>query len=202
MTQFSRLPAPRGFAAALALSTAAILTGLLATPMPAAAHGDEVKLAHGTQAQLAEARRATAAFHHFPAALAAGYGPQPVLDLEGNACIVQPGEGAMGVHYPNGGLFNTLLDARTPQALIYEPQTDGSLRLVGVEYLVFQAAWDGARAADPTLPERPVLFGQTYHLVGEPNRYGLPAFYALHAWLWQPNPKGMFADWNPGVRCP
>ena len=24
-----------------------------------------------------------------------------------------------------------------------------------------------------------------------------PAFYLMHAWVWQDNPAGMFADWNP-----
>jgi hypothetical protein len=24
------------------------------------------------------------------------------------------------------------------------------------------------------------------------NRYGLPAFYELHAWLWKDNPIGLF----------
>ena len=34
------------------------------------------------------------------------------------------------------------------------------------------------------------------------NRYGLPAFYELHLWLWKPNSEGMFDDWNPKVVCP
>jgi len=34
------------------------------------------------------------------------------------------------------------------------------------------------------------------------NRYGLPPFYELHAWLWKHNPAGMFDDWNPRVVCP
>ena len=29
-----------------------------------------------------------------------------------------------------------------------------------------------------------------------------PAFYLMHAWVWKPNPAGMFADWNPNVICP
>ena len=33
------------------------------------------------------------------------------------------------------------------------------------------------------------------------NRYGLPPFYELHAWLWQHNPSGFFEDWNPRVTC-
>jgi len=39
------------------------------------------------------------------------------------------------------------------------------------------------------------------NLVGEPNRYRLPAFYELHVWAWRDNPDGSFADWNPLVSC-
>jgi predicted ATPase len=34
-----------------------------------------------------------------------------------------------------------------------------------------------------------------------PNRYGLPPFYALHAWAWKVNPSGDFFAWNPRVDC-
>ena len=33
------------------------------------------------------------------------------------------------------------------------------------------------------------------------NRYGLPDFYELHAWIWRPNPSGIFQNWNPKVSC-
>jgi hypothetical protein len=33
------------------------------------------------------------------------------------------------------------------------------------------------------------------------NRFGLPAFYSLHAWVWKHNPRGTFEPWNPAVRC-
>ncbi len=23
----------------------------------------------------------------------------------------------------------------------------------------------------------------------------------LHVWVWQENPSGLFADWNPSVKC-
>ena len=72
-----------------------------------------------------------------------------------------------------------------------------ALRLVGAEYIVFKSAWDGAFPGTT-----PRLFGQDFHLVPEGNRYGLPSFYALHVWMWQPNRSGMFADWNPSVHCP
>jgi hypothetical protein len=39
-------------------------------------------------------------------------------------------------------------------------------------------------------------------LIPEGNRYGLPAFHALHAWIWKFNPSGTFAMWNPRVSCP
>jgi hypothetical protein len=34
-----------------------------------------------------------------------------------------------------------------------------------------------------------------------PNRYGLPPFYSLHAWIWKPNPSGILTPWNPRVSC-
>jgi hypothetical protein len=37
--------------------------------------------------------------------------------------------------------------------------------------------------------------------VGSPNRYGMPAFYEMHVWVWKTNPNGVFADWNPNVSC-
>ena len=178
----------------------AALALMLALPAPAFAHDDgESKLSPGVQAQIAEVRRATARFHDFNFAIhpnGGGYGGL-VIDLAGKSCIDQPGQGAMGVHYVNSSLFNAHLDPLQPQALVYEPLANGTMRLVAVEYIVFKAAWDG------TFPtSTPMLFGQRFHLVREGNRYGLPAFYALHLWLWQPNRSGMFADWNPAVRCP
>jgi hypothetical protein len=46
------------------------------------------------------------------------------------------------------------------------------------------------------------LFGHTFMLMASPNRFGLPPFYALHAWLWKDNPSGHFEPWNPKVKCP
>jgi hypothetical protein len=38
-------------------------------------------------------------------------------------------------------------------------------------------------------------------LTPDGNRFGLPAFYSLHAWVWKHNPAGTFAMWNPNVTC-
>jgi hypothetical protein len=172
-------------------------TALLACTTPGFAHDDGGALSPRAQAAIADARRATAPFHDIHAAIAAGWGPAPFADAQGITCIAHPTHGAMGIHFVNGGLLTTNVDARQPQALIYEPMPDGTLRLVGAEYIVFQSAWDGAFPGTT-----PRLFEQAFHLVPAGNRYGLPPFYALHAWLWQPNRSGMFADWNPAVRCP
>jgi hypothetical protein len=53
----------------------------------------------------------------------------------------------------------------------------------------------------PWNPTPPTLLGQAFHYTAAPNRYGIPAFYALHVWAWKANPHGMFVDWNPRVAC-
>lgn len=145
---------------------------------------------------LSRARAATAAFHDLASAQAAGYGG-PLEDLAGISCIDNPGVGVMGVHYVNGGLVgDTVVDAATPEVLVYQLLPNGKLRLVAVEYVVFQGAW---LAAGNTAP--PTLFGETFTLIPAGNRYGLPPFYELHAWIWMNNPSGMFEDWNPSGSC-
>ena len=139
-------------------------------------------------------RDSTAGFHDPSAALAAGY--ELLTDAADIACIDQPGAGAMGIHYVNGSLVQSgTVDAARPQALVYERTADGRLQLSAVEYVVLQAGWDGAHAAPPS------LFGQKFMLTSEDNRYGLPAFYSLHAWIWKDNPTGMFSMWNPSANC-
>ena len=139
--------------------------------------------------QVAQVRKATARFHVLDNALGAGY-------AQFLGCVSEPGEGAMGVHFVNGEFISdTVIDALRPEALMFAPGPRGKMRLVGVEYIVFQDAWDAENASPPT------LFGERFHLVTSPNRYGVPAFYELHAWVWQHNPHGMFEDWNPRVRC-
>jgi len=139
-------------------------------------------------------RESTAPFHNLAIAQQAGYGL--FTDADGIACIDKPGEGGMGIHYVKGPLVGDgAVNARTPEALVYDPQPSGHMRLVAVEYVVFQDAWD-ANHTDP-----PQLFGQDFEPIGADNRYGLPPFYELHVWLWKMNPVDMFDDWNPRVVC-
>jgi len=127
-------------------------------------------------------RAANARFADVSAAVAEGYSPIP--------CASGAGGGAMGIHYVNGGYLTgdeNQLDIAKPEAVMYEPQADGSLVLVGVEYITFE----GPAA----------LEGHLLNLSGAPNRYGLDPFYELHVWAWRDNPKGPFADMNPNVSC-
>lgn len=127
-------------------------------------------------------------------ATAAGYGL--FTDAAGIACIDMPGMGAMGIHYVKGSLVGDgAVAAATPEAVVYEPQANGRLRLVALEYVVFKADWDAHHSSPPS------LFGQQFNFTPSSKRYGLPPFYSLHAWIWKHNPRGMFSMWNPEVSC-
>ncbi len=140
------------------------------------------------------AKSSTARFHDLDQAIAAGYSVK-VADLAGIECIAQPGEGAMGVHMLNPALLfdGGVIDAEQPELLVYEPRNDGTLKLVALEYLVLAEDWEG--------DTKPALFGKEFDTTEAGNRYGLPKFYALHAWIWKPNPSGILHAWNPRVDC-
>ena len=78
---------------------------------------------------------------------------------------------------------------------MYERVPNGRLRLVGVEYLVLQSAWDAEHAAPPA------LFNRRFALVGAGNGIGPSRFYELNAAISRGNPRGMFTDWNPRTTC-
>jgi hypothetical protein len=79
--------------------------------------------------------------------------------------------------------------------VIYEPQADGHLQLIGADYLVIASTWDASHTGPPQ------LMGQLFHYFEAPNRFGLPAFYTLHVWAWKDNPNGAFVNWHPDVSC-
>jgi hypothetical protein len=168
----------------LAVAALAICAVALPSAAAAAVNGESV----------ANVRDATASFNDPAVALAAGY--DLLTDASDIACIDQPGTGAMGIHYVKGALVQSgNVDAARPQALVYERTSEGRLALAAVEYVVLKDGWDSAHS-DP-----PALFGQKFMLTDAGNRYGLPAFYSLHAWVWMDNPSGMFSMYNPAASC-
>jgi hypothetical protein len=133
------------------------------------------KLSAATNAELAEARNATAKYLDVEQAIADGY------VNEGYA----PGE---GFEYVNEGLIDCTFDAEQPEVLHYIPSGNG-LRLVGAEYVV-------PTACTATAPEG--FTGDDDEWEGEAE--GLP-IWALNVWLWLGNPNGVFAE-APHPRIP
>ena len=121
---------------------------------------------------------ATVAYTDFSRAQAAGY-TERLTDCMADA------SGGMGYHY--GKVANIDGNARLlePEILMYEPQADGSLKFVGIEFVVPLSA-----SATP-----PSLFGLEFH------RNEAFQLWVLHVWLYKDNPSGMFSDWNPTVSC-
>ena len=176
------------FAAALVLMSICPLSALAQTAHEHATVTAEQKSQRG--ALVRAVREATARFQDVRAAENAGYR----LEF---GCVSGDDSGAMGMHYINGALVNAgILDATRPQIVIYEPQANGSLRLIGADFLVLAEGWDKQHPGTP-----PELMGQLFHYFEAPNRFGLPAFYTLHVWAWKDNPNGAFVNWHPHVSC-
>jgi hypothetical protein len=111
-------------------------------------------------------------------------------------CVSGPDFGAMGLHFVNGGNLDAEINVNKPEIILYEPLPNGDLRLTGADYLVDQATWDNLHPHDP-----PQLYGQLFHLIEAPNRFGLDPFYTLHVWAWKDSPTGSFVNWNANVSC-
>lgn len=148
---------------------------------PHDAHGRVAAVPADLATALNEIYRATAAFIDYGQAAAAGF-------TRITPCDADPEQGAQGYHYAVSARIDAAVSLLEPEILMYEPMPDGSMRLVGVEYIIPFSAH--AQTAEP-----PALLGQKFM----PNtRYEV---WALHVWLYQFNPDGVFSTWNPLVSC-
>lgn len=158
-----------------------IPTGTVAHLPPQAAASQSLGAA--VEQDLATLRRVTAPFQRFDIATAAGWSAQIT------PCMTDPnGAGGMGFHYGNVGLIDGSVSVDKPELLLYEPEQNGRLRLVAVEYIIPYAFH--SRESAP-----PVLFGQEF------KKNDTFQLWGLHAWVWKENPKGVFENWNPKVTC-
>lgn len=125
-------------------------------------------------------RTATAGFLQFERAKVSGW------SIQITGCMSNP-LGGMGYHYANAKIIDGTVRADQPEMLLYEPESNGQMRLVGVEYVVPIAAWHDAKP--PRLFGRDFVVDKAFQL------------WALHVWAWETNPSGMYQDWNPRVFC-
>ncbi|WP_300549437.1 hypothetical protein [Roseovarius sp.] len=163
-----------------------------------------------------DAMRASAGkYKNVEVALAEGYIPDP-----SGKCISAEGEGlpqewgGMGIHYLRPDLLKlsppgdrvdgagTHTDFMAPAILLYEPQADGALELVGIENLVFEASWMSNGHAGP-----PMMNGRAWdHMMDDPNTsgdeaHGFMPHFDQHVWLFRKNPSGDLMPFNPTVTC-
>ncbi len=182
------LPVRRLLGAAVAIGVAVVASAM--QPSMAHEHGSPRSKADSSPL-VQKVRKATVRYKDINVALGEGW-------VQATPCVSGPNDGAMGVHFLKPErLHDGTLKAEEPEMLIYEPGLGGSLRLVGVEYLVLAGEWAAKNGAGVA----PSVDGHLANFIGEPNRYALPALYELHVWAWEDNPNGSFADWNPRVSC-
>jgi hypothetical protein len=140
--------------------------------------------------ELQAVRAAVARYHSYDQAQADGY------SLAGEPCVASPA-GAMGFHAVNRALLqDPALDPLRPEILLYTRASDGSLKLVGVEYWRADADQNLATNAD-----QPSLFGHAFDGPMLGHNPTMPIHYDMHVWVAEQNPAGVFAQFNPTLSC-
>ena len=188
---------------------------MMTTTLAFAIGGANAVSASPIEPTLDQVRAATEKYQDVKVAIADGYTRDPMDECVTAASIGYPPEsGAMGIHYARDDLLGikgppnprvdgsgTYTDFNKPAILLYEPQADGSLKLVAVENLVFEQAWNAKHK------NRPTFHGVPYNRMADdpatPIDEGhmfMPHF-DRHVWLYRDNPNGMFAQFNPNVSC-
>jgi hypothetical protein len=122
-------------------------------------------------------------YHDLDKAIADGYefvGP----------CVADPALGGMGDHYSlnaevDFGRGDGTYALDKPQYLVYAPQKNGGRRLAALDYTVPYEKWTSA--------EPPSFFGIPF------TRNDGFRVWMFHIWLFEHNPSGMFANFNPTV---
>lgn len=175
-------------------------------------------VAQGGPPPLEEIRQATAKYRELTVALRDGYIHDPTLMCVDAAMVGQPDSlGAMGLHLfqpklvgihlpqPVGQRLtgdDAGLDWLHPEVLVYQPEADNSLQLVGVEYLVFEQAWKSAgHDGPPMFGSQPFVLMKDDPATARDEAHMLDPHYELHVWVHRENPRGVFEEWNPRVSC-
>jgi hypothetical protein len=140
--------------------------------------------------ELQSVKAATARYHSFKQAVRAGY------SVAGEPCVASP-LGTMGIHAVNATLMaDPAINSLRPEILLYVRKANGKLRLVGLEY--WKADADGNLA---TADDRPSVLGHPFDGPMPGHNPTMPVHYDLHVWIWETNPSGLFAPFNPALSC-
>ncbi|MEB2780932.1 hypothetical protein U3A58_11055 [Algoriphagus sp. C2-6-M1] len=156
------------------------------TDYPEAFSLENLRMEPETLKMLAALRGATAKYHDLEDAMADGY-------EQGSDCVASP-DGAMGYHFVNFAIVDGIYNPSMPEALLYEMDKNGQMKLVAVEFIIKKEPWDlendmipyfGMQVFDEAFAPIPLPFDN----------------YQLHTWIWKNNPSGIFTKFNPKVSC-
>ena len=192
----------------ISVSVVAMALTMLVPPALAAARD--------VAAEIEKVRIANQRFADVKVALAEGYVPAPPGDCISAANEGLPPEwGGMGIHYVNPEMLkmaaggaradggSTHTDFMNPAILLYEPQADGSLVLVGVENLVFLNAWHAAGNSAP-----PTFAGRTWDTMADNSgtsndeAHGFEPHHDQHVYFAKmANPADQLNPFSPNVTC-
>ena len=164
---------------------------------------------------LDQLRTALEKYQDVNVALADGYIPDPSGMCVTAEMAGAPAElGGMGIHYLHPGILqitgtdpivdgtNTDTDWSRPAILIYEPQADGSMQLVGLENLVFEEAWIATGEPSPMTNGRPWDYMKDDPATEGHKAHGFAPHYDQHIWLWREAAEGSELEpFNANVTC-
>ncbi|MFJ3900348.1 hypothetical protein [Streptomyces sp. NPDC090025] len=166
---------PRRSRPLIAGTGVAVLASALLTAAPARADESSVPL------DLSKAYVVTAKYAYEPLAVKDGF-------ARTDMCVSDPTMGGMGYHYVNPANIGST-DPERPAVVIYATGKDGERHLVAVEWVV-----------PSTGQPAPKMFGRSFD--GPFDNMVLGKIFDRHVWLYKDNPKGLFARYNPDVKCP
>ena len=142
---------------------------------PEKPHSSVERVGPAALVQLEEVREATFRYVDVDAAVADGY-----VDI---GAFVS----GMGWHYVNANRIDQRFNAERPEILVYaDDPCGGKRRLVAVEYAI-------PLPLSKRAPDGFVGRADQWH---KDESLGL---WTLHAWVWEYNPDGVFAPFNPRI---
>ena len=123
--------------------------------------------------ELQQAKIATAKYNNFQQAINDGY-----IDIN----VIVP---EMGYHYLKMDRLNATFEYDKPEILVYSREENGRMKLVALEYAV-------------PISQSPV---EPAGFTGNNDHWSVyqGTLWTLHAWVWEPNPAGVFNPTNPNV---